>query len=73
MTITASKLRQDIFKILDRILETGEPVEIERKGQIIRLVPEKKGKKLQGLRKRKFSDEPLEAFDHIDWSEEWKG
>lgn len=22
---------------------------------------------------RKHSDEPLSAFDHIDWSKEWKG
>ncbi|MBN4077452.1 type II toxin-antitoxin system prevent-host-death family antitoxin, partial [Sulfobacillus acidophilus] len=65
MAITASKLRQDIFRILDSVLETGEPIEINRKGQIIRLIPERKPKKLQNLKKRKFSDEPLENFIHI--------
>ena len=36
--ITASSLRQNIYTILDEVLETGVPVEIERKGQILRIV-----------------------------------
>lgn len=29
MRLTASRLRQDIYRILDEVLETGVPVEIE--------------------------------------------
>ena len=72
MSITVSKLRQDIFKIVDEVIDSGNPVEVLRKGQIVRLVPEKKSK-LKHIKKRKYSDEPLEAFDHIDWSKEWRG
>jgi hypothetical protein len=38
MTLTASRLREDIYKILDGVLETGEPVEIERKGRVLQIV-----------------------------------
>lgn len=31
--ISPSALRSDLYNILDRILETGEPVEITRKGR----------------------------------------
>ena len=30
MALTASKLRENIYRVLDQVLETGEPVEIER-------------------------------------------
>ena len=70
-TITASHMRQNIFKILDSVIETGRPLSIARKGEIIQLVPTKKKNKLDNLKKRHFSDEPIEVFDHIDWSNEW--
>lgn len=31
MTITASKLRQDVYQLLDQVLETGTPLTITRK------------------------------------------
>ena len=31
--LTPSKLRADVYRILDRILATGEPVHVERKGR----------------------------------------
>ena len=73
MRVTASQLRQDIFKILDQVIEKNETIEILRKGHLIRIVPEKKKEKLKNLKKRKYSDEPLSSFDHIDWTHEWKG
>lgn len=39
MRLTASKLRKNIYRVLDKILETGVPVEIERRGKILRIVP----------------------------------
>ncbi len=73
MAITTSELRQDIFKILDSVIEMGRPISVKRKGQIIQLVPEIKKNKLDNLKAHNYSDEPLEAFDHIDWSYEWSG
>lgn len=31
--LTPSKLRADVYRVLDRILATGEPVQVERKGR----------------------------------------
>ena len=31
MVITASKLRQDVYQLLDQVLETGKPLAIVRK------------------------------------------
>jgi hypothetical protein len=40
VAITASQLRQDVYRLLDQALRTGEPLEIERKGRILRIVPD---------------------------------
>ncbi len=38
MPVTASRLREDIYNILDSVLSSGKPVEIERKGRLLRIV-----------------------------------
>lgn len=37
MPISASQLRQDVYRLLDEILRTGRPLEIERHGQLLRI------------------------------------
>jgi hypothetical protein len=39
MAISATTLRANVYKVLDEVLETGVPVEIERNGQRLRIVP----------------------------------
>lgn len=39
MPLTASKLREDIYRIFDQVLETGVPVDIEKRGKILQIVP----------------------------------
>ncbi len=73
MKITASQLRQDIYRILDCVIETGEVIEIQRKGKIIRLVVDEKPSKISRLKKHKYSDEKPDFFTHMDWTSEWKG
>jgi antitoxin (DNA-binding transcriptional repressor) of toxin-antitoxin stability system len=36
------ELRQNLYRIIDTVLETGEPVEVARKGGTVRIVPDKK-------------------------------
>lgn len=36
-TIKATNLRANLYSYLDRVLETGEPLEIERKGRRLRI------------------------------------
>jgi hypothetical protein len=39
MKVTITKLRQDLFRIMDQALE-GEPVQFTHKGVVFRVVPE---------------------------------
>ena len=75
MKITASKLRENIYKLLDQVLETGTPVEIERRGRKLRIVPgdDPPRSKLDRLEPRPHAivGDP-EDLVHLDWSTEWK-
>ena len=37
MAISASRLRQVVYRLLDEVLRTGQPLEIERHGQVQRI------------------------------------
>jgi hypothetical protein len=75
MALSASKLRADVYRLLDQVLETGKPLEIERNGKTLLIVPkekEKKGSKLDNLPYRPgyIIGDPDELI-HMDWSSEW--
>jgi hypothetical protein len=72
MTITASTLRGNIYRLLDEVLETGQPLEIERKGSLLRIVPEKRLAKMSTLIKHPCLQVDPESIVHIDWSDEWR-
>lgn len=74
MPVTASQLRQDIYRLLDEVLETGVPVEIERRGRRLRLVPADAPSKLARLTPHPDAivGDP-EDLVHMDWSKEWSG
>lgn len=82
MKISASQLRANIYKILDEVLSTGTPVEIERHGQILKIVPpayveskphKKRSHKFSQLKDRKayYKCDPDEMFEN-DWLRDWK-
>ncbi len=72
MAITASKLRQDVYRILDEVLDTGTPVEIERRGHILRITPSDRSDKLERLKPRRFLRTRPDRLVHIDWSKDWR-
>jgi len=75
MRLTASKLRQDIYRILDGVLDSGVPVEIERNGRLLRIVPATPSgrSKLENLEPHpEFLRCDPEELVHMDWSSEWK-
>ena len=71
MKVTASKLRENIYSILDQALETGVPVEVIRKGKVLKIVPEMKPDRLSRLKKRKYLIGDPEDIVHMDWLQEW--
>jgi len=72
MPITASKLRENVYKILDEVIETGVPAEIVRKGVVLRIVPNKPVSKLARLKKHPgaFVGD-VEDIIGMDWSIYW--
>ena len=72
MALTASRLRQDIYRILDRVAETGIPVEIRRKGKMLKIIAVEVPSKLSNLETRQgFVVGDPEDLVHLDWSGEW--
>lgn len=72
MPITASKLRENVYKILDEAIETGKPVEVIRKGVVLRIVLDQPLGRLARLKKRPgdFVGDPDDIIG-MDWSKEW--
>ncbi len=70
--MTASQLRQNIYRALDQVLETGVPLEIERKGKTLRIVPAAPHNKLDNLKPRDCLRGNPEDIIDIDWLREWR-
>lgn len=71
MAVSASTLRTNIYRLLDQVIETGQPLEVERKGHRLKIVPEKPLQKMDCLVKRDCIVGDPEQLVHIDWSTEW--
>lgn len=73
MPMSASELRRNVYRVLDRVADTGQPVEIERRGRRLRIVPVEPATKLDRLipRPRYLNVDPDDLV-HLDWSGEWR-
>jgi hypothetical protein len=73
LAITASRLRADVYRILDRVIETGVPAEVERKGRVLRITADRPASCLDRLQARPeyIKGDPDELI-HVDWSGEWR-
>jgi hypothetical protein len=72
LATTASKLRANIYRMLDEVLETGQPLEIERNGKTLVIAPKEKQSIWDRLPRREgyIVGDPDELI-HMDWSSEW--
>jgi len=73
MIMNATQLRQDVYRTLDRVLRTGEPIIIRRKGRRLRLASEGGKKSVRKLRAHPgcLRGQP-EDIVGWDWSVSWK-
>ena len=70
-TITPTELRSNIYNILDEILNTGIPIEINKGNRKLRIVPVGRSDKLQNLisRPNVIKGDPDDLID-ISWEKE---
>jgi PHD/YefM family antitoxin component YafN of YafNO toxin-antitoxin module len=73
MSLSATKLRQNLYSILDQVLETGVPVQVERNGRLLVIEPQAKKSKWSRLEEHEIVNGDPEGIIHVDWSGEWKG
>ena len=73
MPISLTKLRADLYKIVDQVIETGLPIDIERNGKKVRIIALEKKSKLANLKSHPGTivGDPDELI-HLDWSSEWE-
>ncbi len=70
-TISVTELRGNIYKLLDEVLKTGIPIEINKGGKKLRITPADKIDKLQNLiaRPHVIKGNPDDLVD-ISWEKE---
>lgn len=81
--VTATNLRKDLFRILDRLAETGEELRVRRKGQVITFTPVRSASTMShrekfdaalasGVREDWADYDPGDITDnrHIEWTPE---
>jgi hypothetical protein len=72
MSVSPSELRADLYRLLDEVLETGVPLEIERRGRRLRIVADPPPSKLDRLvpHPGTIVGDPEDLVE-IDWSTRW--
>lgn len=70
-TITPTELRGNIYKLLDDVLTSGIPIEINKSGKLLRIVPIDTKNKLDNLLARPdvISGDPDDLMN-IHWDKE---
>ena len=78
MAITATKLRSDLYRVIDDVIRKGVAVEVELRGKKVRIVPAEPCDKLANLVKRPgvIAGDPgrlarVKTFDEAKWRKKW--
>ncbi len=71
--MSATRLRSELFKTLDRVVAKGETVEIERPGGAVRIVPAASGNRLArlSLHPGTVAGNP-EDLANLSWEDAWQ-
>ncbi|HWL59957.1 MAG TPA: hypothetical protein VNQ48_03625 [Microbacteriaceae bacterium] len=71
--VTLSELRSDLYRLADQVLDSGEPLEIARKGRTLRLVADPMGDRLSRIQPIPglIVGDP-DSLAELDWSDEWR-
>lgn len=67
MKVSATQLRQNLYNLLDQVISTGIPLEIERNGKVLKIIPPNKNNKLDNLEPHDVINGSPEDIVHVDW------
>ncbi|MCK5196712.1 MAG: hypothetical protein KAR21_00090 [Spirochaetales bacterium] len=70
-----TELRKNIFSILDKVLDEGKPVEIERRNRTLMIIADNPPSRIERLKRKKRKKSFIGNSDEImtiDWAAEWK-
>ncbi|MBR9991259.1 MAG: type II toxin-antitoxin system Phd/YefM family antitoxin [Gemmatimonadetes bacterium] len=71
---SVSALRANLYRLLDRVLETGRPLEVERRGKRLRIVRSERQSRLSLVRPAPgYLNVEADELLGLDWSGEWRG
>jgi len=72
MPMSATKLRANLYRVLEKVAKTGVPVEIVHKGRRLKIVPGQPPDKLSQLKPHpEYLKTDPETIVHMDWSKQW--
>ncbi len=71
--LSATKLRENLYAVLDEVLETGSATIVERKGRLIRIVPDSAPSRISRLERHDTIVGDPDDLVHLDWSSTWGG
>jgi hypothetical protein len=71
--ITATRLRTQLFRTLDQVLATGDPVEIQRPGGSVRIVSDTAARRLASLTPHPGTiNGNADDLASLSWEQAWK-
>lgn len=71
---SVSALRANLYRLLDRVLETGRPLEVERRGELLKIERSEKRPRLSLVRPEPgYLNVEADELLGLDWSGEWRG
>lgn len=70
--ITPTELRNNVYRLLDQVLKSGEPIKVKRNGKHLLISPVDPVPKLENLESHPdcIVGDP-EDLVHMDWSHDW--
>ncbi len=72
MVVSPSKLRENLYNLLDSVIEKGELLEISRKGKLLRIIPEQRPSRLDKIVPKNITTASDDELINTPWENEWK-
>jgi len=69
--LNVTELRQDIYQKFDEVIARQEPLLVDRKGHILKIVPLGRTSRIASLEPQELVVGDADELIHMDWSHTW--